>query len=64
MPHINVGDRVRITGLLPEDPCPLPVGSEGTVVQAMNEAGQIHVKWDPGVGSTLILLKDDPFEVI
>lgn len=64
VPKVEVGDRVRVTGLMPDDPHPLPVGAEGTVVQATNMAGQIMVDWDPEVGRTLILLDKDPFEVL
>ncbi len=59
------GDRVRITGVMPNDPAPLEVGEEGTVITVMNQATtleQIHVDWDSG--RTLLLLPADPFEVV
>ena len=40
----------------------LPIGSEGTVRTARPDAGQIDVEWDNG--SRLILLIEDPFEII
>ncbi len=56
------GDRVRMTGLMPRDPAPLPVGTEGTVREVRPEVSQIFVTWDNG--SHLILLTTDPFEII
>ncbi|MDD4865660.1 MAG: hypothetical protein PHQ28_00530 [Mycobacterium sp.] len=62
----NVGDRVRVTGVMPEDPSPVPVGTEGTVTwigQWVNElTRQIGVDWDNG--SKLILLASDPYDVL
>lgn len=62
----DIGNRVRITGVLPDDPNPLPIGTEGTVDwlgQWTSElTKQIGVKWDNG--SRLILLHTDPFAVI
>lgn len=68
MPNVKKGDRVRITGVMPGDPDPLPIGSTGTV-DYVNElpghgSDQIMVQWDPEVGRSLILLAADPFEVI
>ena len=62
------GDRVRITGVMPNDPCPLEVGEMGTVVglnpmpPGSGFGDQIFVRWD--TGRSLILLADDPFEVV
>jgi hypothetical protein len=59
------GDRVRVVGILPNDPSPLPVGSEGTVTAVLNEAttlAQVCVDWDNG--RSLMLLPNDPFVVI
>lgn len=56
------GDRVRMTGVMPNDPAPLPVGSTGTVRDANSDTGQIFVDWDSGSG--LILLATDPYEII
>lgn len=62
----NVGDRVRITGTLPHDPNPLPIGLEGTVDYigqwTSDYTKQIGVAWDNG--SRLLLLHDDPFVVV
>ncbi|WP_280490172.1 DUF4314 domain-containing protein [Nocardia carnea] len=58
----RVGDRVRITGLLPGDPAPLDLGATGTVTGiGARGAGQIFVDWDNG--RALILLDSDPFEI-
>jgi hypothetical protein len=65
------GDRIRITGLLPKDPAPLPIGLEGTVTTVMNQATvneQIAVDWDLVEGEdrprSLLLLPSDPFELV
>lgn len=65
-----VGDRVRVTGVLPDDMCPVEVGAEGTVtgVNELGSAGsmgveaQISVDWDNG--RTLMLLSTDPFVIV
>lgn len=61
----QVGDRVRITGIL-DDPDPLPIGAEGTVTwlgQWTTElTQQVGVAWDNG--SRLIMLPHDPYIVI
>lgn len=64
--HSNVkpGNRVRITGVMPGDPDPLPIGATGTVTDVHASVGQILVDWDPEVGRSLILLTTDPFAVI
>lgn len=56
------GDRVEMTGTMPDDPAPLPVGTTGTVTDVRPEVGQIFVDWD--VDRTLILLASDPYRVI
>lgn len=59
----NVGDHVRITGIMPDDPCPLSIGATGTVIRtAYGAISQIEVCWDDG--RTLMLLPTDPFEII
>ncbi|NKY33838.1 DUF4314 domain-containing protein [Nocardia speluncae] len=59
----RVGDRVRITGLLPADPAPLEIGTTGTVTHINDLCpGQIFVDWDNG--RALILLDTDPFEIL
>ena len=62
----KIGDRVRITGVMRDDPNPRPIGAEGVVDwlgQWTSElTQQIGVAWQDG--SRLILLADDPFEII
>ena len=62
----NPGDRVRMTGVMPDDPAPLAVGEEGTVTDVFNVEDrrftQISVEWDSG--RSLLLLPNDPFQVI
>ncbi len=60
---LQPGDRVRITGTMPNDPDPLPVGATGTVARVLHSAQQADVAWDNG--RTLLLLLDvDPYQVI
>jgi hypothetical protein len=54
------GDRVRVTGVMKDDPNPMEVGAEGTVT-FVNEY-QIAVAWDNG--RSLMLLPEDPFIVL
>lgn len=56
------GDRVRMTGVMPDDPAPLAVGDTGTVTAVHEQVGQILVDWDNG--RALILLTTDPFEIV
>lgn len=61
----KVGDRVRMIGVMPDDPAPLDIGEEGTVTgvgEPMGGRRQIFVAWDSGRG--LILLESDPFELL
>lgn len=58
------GDRVRVTGVLPNDPDPLPIGLEGTVTQVTEPPlAQIQVDWDESRRS-LMLLPGDPFIIL
>lgn len=63
--NVQAGDRVRITGPM-DDPDPLPTGLTGTVQWLNTGAGgeviQIDVEWDNG--RSLMLLPEDPYEVI
>jgi hypothetical protein len=60
---LQPGDRVQITGVMPDDPDPLPVGTTGTVVRLFDSGTQADVDWDNG--RTLLLLVDvDPYRVI
>ncbi|TLG10254.1 DUF4314 domain-containing protein [Nocardia cyriacigeorgica] len=54
------GDRIRITGIMADDPAPLPIGATGTVTGT--GPGQIYVDWDNG--RSLILLNTDPYRII
>lgn len=61
------GDRVKMTGVMPNDPAPMEVGAEGTVTEINkafypDQAAQIYVDWDNG--RSLILLSSDPFRVL
>jgi len=50
---------------MPDDPCPIPVGSLGTITKINHLSGldyQIAVNWDNG--RSLLLLPIDEFEVI
>lgn len=60
---LQPGDRVRITGTMPDDPDPLPIGTTGTVLRLLDSGRQADVDWDNG--RTLLLLLDvDPYQVI
>ncbi|MGY2116615.1 hypothetical protein ACW9HR_22145 [Nocardia gipuzkoensis] len=49
---------------MPNDPAPLEIGATGTVTGVRDQAiSQIDVKWDDA-RNRLILLPDDPFEII
>lgn len=60
--YVQVGDRLRITGIMPNEPDPLAIGEMGTVTKVMNhrDSQQISVKWDSG--RQLRLIDTDPFE--
>lgn len=63
---VKQGDRIEITGTMPEEPNPLPVGSLGTVRRVRNpgtELEQISVDWDDA-SRCLLLLPDDPFRIV
>lgn len=60
---LQPGDRVQITGVMPDDPDPLPVGTTGTVVRLYDSARQADVDWDNG-RALLLLLDVDPYRVI
>lgn len=60
---VQPGDRVQITGTMPNEPDPLPIGATGTVVRVSHSSQQADVDWDNG--RTLLLLLDvDPYRVI
>lgn len=61
----HAGDRVRVTGRMPDEPNPIPIGTVGTVTEVLNEGtqfAQMVVDWDNGRG--LMLLPSDPFMVL
>ena len=58
---LSDGTRVRVTGVMPNDPDPMPVGAEGVVTGG--NGGQIWVAWDDSRRS-LILLPTDPYQVV
>ena len=58
---VAIGDRVRMTGTMANDPAPIEVGAEGTVTYVSEEFGQYGVAWDNG--RRLMLLRGDPFVV-
>lgn len=67
MARVSKGDRVKMTGVMYDDPRPMEVGAEGTVSYVSADVfgpgqDQIIVDWDNGRG--LILLSEDPFMVI
>ena len=60
-----VGKRIKLVSM-PDDPDPIPVGSEGVVEMVGSEFGgtvQIFVKWDNG-RSLILLGGKDTFTVI
>lgn len=65
MPRPDVGDRVRVVGIMKDDPDPLPVGLEGVVtyVSPPGPLEQYHVDWRPS-GRCLSLLPHDPFIIL
>lgn len=63
----NKGDRVEMTGIMPNDPDPIPVGMRGTVIEVVRSVDQIWVDWDvdsEGRKRSLNLLPTDPFRVV
>jgi hypothetical protein len=63
---LKAGDRVEVTGVMPNDPDPLPIGSRGTVRNVFDPGSrweQVDVVWDNG--RTLMLLGGvDPYELV
>lgn len=56
------GDTIRVTGVMPDDPDPMLIGSSGIVTEVNPEVRQIHVDWHDG--RRLILVATDPFEIV
>lgn len=65
--RVKKGDRIRLLSMS-NDPCPIPVGTEGTVTFVTDmksfQAGafQIGVSWDNG--RTLSLVEEDRWEKV
>lgn len=62
-----MGDRVRMVGVMVDDPDPIAVGDEGTVVRVFHPSWSAlprayDVEWDSG--RSLSLLAHDPFVVV
>ena len=64
MPNVKPGDHIRMIEM-PNDPDPIPPGSEGVVVEVTDgPLAQITVEWI-GINRTLALIPDvDRFEII
>lgn len=65
MVKANPGDRVKITGAMPNEPDPIPVGTVGVVTDVLNAGTRFEqyvVDWD--TGRSLMLVPDDPFDVV
>jgi hypothetical protein len=66
---VEAGQEIVMTGTMPNDPDPMPVGAKGTVMQVIPGHGQpdqILVAWDPATAGnrSLILLGSDPFAIV
>jgi len=48
-----IGKRIRVLAIMPRDPHPVPVGTEGTCYD-VDGIGQLQMEWDNG--STLSLI--------
>ena len=64
MPRVKPGDHIRLIAM-PDDPDPIPAGSEGVVVEVTpGPLAQIVVKWI-GIKRSLALVPGvDRFEII
>ena len=64
MTPVNVGDRIRLISM-PDDPDPIPAGSEGVVVEVTEgPLAQVEVKWI-GIDRSLALIPGvDVFEIV
>ncbi len=67
-PPCKIGDRIRLLAM-PDDPCPIPVGTTGTITgitsgwDSLRGQVQLWVKWD--IDRSLALIWPiDSFEVI
>lgn len=61
---LKIGDRIELLAM-PDDPCPIPVGSQGTVETVIHvhlwseRFTQVLVKWDSGRTLSLIMPPDE-----
>ena len=59
--NVKVGNRIRLIAM-PDDPNPIPVGTEGTVTKVTHIEfmgfTQVAVKWDNGSGLMLSMPPD------
>lgn len=64
MAKVNPGDRIRLISM-PDDPDPIPAGSEGLVIDVTDgPLAQITVEWI-GINRTLALIPGvDRFEIV
>lgn len=61
-PDLRKGDRIEIVELVQDDPCPIEIGTTGTV-QSIHElpldmTWQVYVAWDAQRSLSLVLPKD------
>lgn len=62
--RVNVGDRIKLTQM-PDDPDPIPVGSEGVVVEVTDgPLAQIVVEWIGLTRSLSLVPGVDIFEIV
>ena len=61
MKQVYPGDLIMLTGIMPKDPAPLPIGQLGVIqdVKCVGDFVQYEVIWESNSG--LFLLSDDPF---
>jgi len=61
---VRPGDRLRLIAM-PDDPDPIPAGSEGVVVEVTEgPLAQIEVRWDNSSRSLTLIPGVDVFEII
>lgn len=63
----EVGDRVKVTGTMVDDPSPIEIGTTGTVTRVWypgESVEQVSVEWDNGRKLMLIPIDYEVIEVI
>jgi len=64
MIQVKPGSRIRLLAM-PDDPDPIPAGSEGVVVEVTDgPLAQIEVRWDNSSRSLALVPGVDVFEII